>query len=124
VLVLRRASYLRVPQHQRGSYLLVLLVWSLIDVTIYETEADEEDGQDRREAPAEDPLDFALVEKGMRPKNKPKALARIFSGPLSRPMWDEINGAKTVGQLKWALYSVCCRLQEFESFVRRTTRKG
>lgn len=43
---------------------------------------------------------------------------RIFSGPYSREMWDEINNAKTVKDLRGALYTVCCRLQELESEVR------
>lgn len=48
---------------------------------------------------------------------------RIFSGVKSFAMWDEINKAKTVEQLKWALYTVCCRLQELETIVRRTEIK-
>lgn len=43
----------------------------------------------------------------------------IFSGEPSRAMWNEINGAETVESLRGALYSVCCRLQELESLVRR-----
>ena len=39
----------------------------------------------------------------------------IFSGDYSRDMWDEINNAKSVAQLRSALYLVCCRLQELES---------
>ena len=44
-------------------------------------------------------------------------LDRIFSGDYSRDMWDEINSARTVRDLRQALYFVCCRLQEFESRV-------
>ena len=44
-------------------------------------------------------------------------LERIFSGDYSRDMWDEINSARTVRDLRHALYFVCCRLQEFESRV-------
>jgi hypothetical protein len=43
----------------------------------------------------------------------------IFSGDYSHDMWDEINGAKTVRQLRWALYTVCCRLQELETRLER-----
>jgi hypothetical protein len=32
-------------------------------------------------------------------------------------MWDEINKAKTIKQLRDALYGVCCKLQELESRV-------
>lgn len=42
---------------------------------------------------------------------------KIFSGDYSRDMWDEINGAKTIAQLRLALYVVCCRLQELESKI-------
>jgi hypothetical protein len=38
----------------------------------------------------------------------------IFSGPRSVKMWDEINNARTLGQLRDALYTICCHLQEFE----------
>ena len=38
----------------------------------------------------------------------------IFSGDYSRDMWDAINNADTVEELKDALYFVCCRLQELE----------
>lgn len=41
----------------------------------------------------------------------------IFSGDYSGDMWDEINSARTVRDLRNALYFVCCRLQEFESRV-------
>lgn len=39
----------------------------------------------------------------------------IFSGEYSRKMWDEINNAETTEDLKDALYTVCCRLQELET---------
>lgn len=39
----------------------------------------------------------------------------IFSGDYSRDMWAKINKAETVEDLQWALYFVCCRLQEFET---------
>lgn len=42
-------------------------------------------------------------------------MARIFSGDYSRDMWESINSAKTVAELRSALYFVCCRLQELES---------
>ena len=42
---------------------------------------------------------------------------RIFSGDDSREMWDKINGARTVTALRYAMYGVCCKLQEFERAV-------
>ena len=38
----------------------------------------------------------------------------IFSGDYSKDMWNAINNADTVEELKDALYFVCCRLQELE----------
>lgn len=43
----------------------------------------------------------------------------IFSGASSGPMWDEINNAKTVKQLRQALYLVCCKIQELEAEFRK-----
>lgn len=43
--------------------------------------------------------------------------ARIFSGSYSSGMWDNINSAKTVADLRLALYTVCCRIQELEERV-------
>ena len=51
-------------------------------------------------------------------KSKAKVV-RIFSGDASRKLWDEINNAKTIGQLRDALYSLGCKLQELESLVRK-----
>ena len=50
----------------------------------------------------------------------------IFSGDYSRDMWKEINAAKTRGDLRRALYFVCCRLQELESQVvkKQSTHEG
>ena len=39
----------------------------------------------------------------------------IFSGDYSQKMWDNINNAETVEELRWALYFVCCQIQELES---------
>ena len=47
----------------------------------------------------------------------------IFSGDYSRDMWDAINNAKTKDDLRWALYFVCCRLQELESRIIVNKRK-
>jgi hypothetical protein len=41
----------------------------------------------------------------------------IFSGDPSVSMWDEINNARTVAELRRALYGVCCKLQQMESRV-------
>lgn len=50
----------------------------------------------------------------MRKKRKTPTTP-IFSGERSAQMWDEINRAKTVDDLKNAIYVVCCKLQELES---------
>ena len=50
---------------------------------------------------------------------------KIMSGDYSVDMWDSINNAKNVTQLREALYFVCCRLQELESKYdnRNVTKK-
>ena len=48
--------------------------------------------------------------------------ARIFSGDTSVKMWEEINGAKTIRDLRMALYVVCCRIQELEEKAERKKR--
>jgi hypothetical protein len=47
---------------------------------------------------------------------------KIFSGVSSNPMWDAINNAKTIADLREALYIVCCRLQELEDKVKEATK--
>ena len=42
----------------------------------------------------------------------------IFSGDGRIDLWNEINNAKTCTDLRVALYTVCCRIQELESLVR------
>jgi hypothetical protein len=54
-------------------------------------------------------------------KNEPE---RIMSGDYSKDMWDAINGAKTVAELRQALYFVCCRLQELESRLTKRPADG
>ena len=44
---------------------------------------------------------------------------KIMSGEYSKDMWESINTAKTKRDLRWALYFVCCRLQELESRMYR-----
>jgi hypothetical protein len=51
------------------------------------------------------------------------ALEPIFSGEGSRGMWDEINEAKTIFQLRWALYGVAVKCGELESMMRRLCNK-
>ena len=41
----------------------------------------------------------------------------IFSGDYSVPMWDAINDAKKLSDLREALYFVCCKIQELETKV-------
>ena len=48
---------------------------------------------------------------------------RIFSGDYSVPMWKEINEAKTITELRRALYFVCCRLQELEAKLAQKEKK-
>ncbi len=40
---------------------------------------------------------------------------KIFSGDNSRKMWSDINDAESVDDLKYALYFICCKLQNLES---------
>ena len=54
----------------------------------------------------------------MSPKNE-----RIFSGEYSKKMWKDINTAKTKKQLRWALYHICCKMQELERSVYESNRK-
>ena len=42
---------------------------------------------------------------------------KIFSGDASIKMWDEINNAKTIDDIKDALYSMACKMQELEAVV-------
>ena len=44
---------------------------------------------------------------------------RIFAGENSRGMWEQINGAKTISQLRMALYSVCCYIQRLEEVINK-----
>jgi hypothetical protein len=44
-------------------------------------------------------------------------MKKIFSGNNSKEMWAEINNAKTIADLRDALYGVCCKLQELESLL-------
>ena len=47
--------------------------------------------------------------------SKPQMPPSIFSGDSSIKMWDNINNAKTIAELRMALYVVCCRIQDLES---------
>ena len=53
----------------------------------------------------------------LQPRLVRQSSPRIFSGDTSVDMWDEINSAKNVKELRIALYTVCCRMQELESKV-------
>lgn len=53
-------------------------------------------------------------------KRKPPA---IFSGDESVEMWKEINGIRTLRDTKWALYTVCCKLQEMESRLAKVEKR-
>lgn len=55
------------------------------------------------------PVEEKLLDRVKEKKSK------LFSGGNSVAMWEMINSAKTVDDLRDALYLVCCRLQELES---------
>lgn len=66
--------------------------------------------------------------KHLNPAEQRELAEDIFGGKYSVDMWNEINafrkhfkfGDGSVHELAWeALYTIGCRLQEFESFVRR-----
>lgn len=42
-------------------------------------------------------------------------MTKIFSGDYSKEMWKEINEARSKKELRYALYFVCCKLQELEA---------
>lgn len=49
---------------------------------------------------------------------------RIFSGDDSIRLWDEIDNAKTISQLRSALYVMACRCQELEAVVYSLKQKS
>jgi len=49
-------------------------------------------------------------------------LKKIFSGTQSQGIWDSINNAKTINELRMALYTVCCRVQDLEDEIKSTPR--
>jgi hypothetical protein len=68
--------------------------------------------------------------KHLNPAEQRELAEDIFGGKYSVDMWNEINALKTfwardanskkLSECVWeALYTIGCRLQEFESFVRR-----
>lgn len=60
------------------------------------------------------PDDLGSLEKRIFNRAKEKK-SKLFSGGNSVAMWEMINSAKTVDDLRDALYLVCSRLQELES---------
>ena len=42
-----------------------------------------------------------------------------MSGEYSIDMWKKIENAKTVKDLRDALYLVCCKIQELEGYINR-----
>ena len=52
-----------------------------------------------------------------------KPRPKIFSGDYSVDMWAAINGAKTIVDLRRAIYFVCCRLQELETLMSYSHNK-
>jgi hypothetical protein len=47
----------------------------------------------------------------------------IFYGEQSKEMWDEINNAKTIRDLREALYTICCKLQKLETKIERIKKE-
>ena len=58
------------------------------------------------------------------PKTTSRKSRRIFSGRDSEDMWNDINSAKTVTDLRHALHYVCCRLQELESKLAKESKES
>ena len=52
-----------------------------------------------------------------------KKRTEIFSGPQSEKMWQDINCAQTIADLRDALYYVCCKLEEFETHIDKRMTK-
>ena len=52
-----------------------------------------------------------------------KKLKPIFSGERSVNMWNHINNAKTIEDLKEALYTICCHLQALETRLEQEEYK-
>ncbi len=48
---------------------------------------------------------------------------KIFSGDYSRDMWLKIKNVKSKQDLRWALYTVCCRIQDLESKIDKIAEK-
>lgn len=47
----------------------------------------------------------------------------LFSGDDSKELWHEINSSRSIKDLRRALYTVCCRCQEFEAVVASLERR-
>jgi hypothetical protein len=47
-----------------------------------------------------------------------KPIPTVFSGDASSCMWEGINGARSISDVRMAMYTIGCRLQEFEHIVR------
>lgn len=61
------------------------------------------------------PDDLGSIEERLLKKKKRKS--KLFSGGNSVAMWEMINSANTVDDLRKALYVVCCRLQDLEDRI-------
>lgn len=62
-----------------------------------------------------DTLKAELAELRSARNRESRANKPIFSGDYSQEMWTEIKSADTVSELRRAVYTICCRLQEFEA---------
>lgn len=50
-------------------------------------------------------------------------MKKIFSGDDARDMWHEINHAKNIADVRKAMYSIGCKLQELEEKVDKKAIK-
>lgn len=64
-------------------------------------------------------VDDQLAAQGEINKEGMKQMPPIFSGKNSVDMWNAINSAKTIEDLRGALYIVGCRCQELEAIIDR-----
>ncbi len=63
--------------------------------------------------------DITLHRDGEQIYPEPERDTRICSGSESSMWWDEINTASTIEELRVALYTTGCKMQELESRIGR-----
>lgn len=45
----------------------------------------------------------------------------FFSGKQSKDLWADVNNAKSIADVRKAMYHICCRLQELETYIEMHT---